>query len=250
MKRFIAALQFLTVCPFVSRVACDERDIGRSTPWFPLVGFLIGAVVMLLDRAMSAWFPPLLSSAIAVVALAGASGGLHADGLADTADGFLSSRPRERMLEIMRDSHTGAMGVLGMICVFSLKLTALASVPTVLRAPALLLMPFAGRCSMVIQLALLPYARSGGLCSVFIQNRRRSDVISTLFVLAAVSWLAGGAYGLCAAGFSCAVIVIFSLWSRSKIGGFTGDTLGAGCELVEIIPAMVAAFCWRAMGSL
>ena len=241
MKRLIAALQFLTVCPFVSRVACDERDIGRSTPWFPLVGLLIGAVVMLLDRGMSALFPPLLSSVIAVVALIAASGGLHADGLADTADGFLSSRPRERMLEIMRDSRTGAMGVLGIVCIFSLKVAALASVPASLRWPALLLMPFAGRCSMVIQMHLLPYARSGGLCSVFVKDARRSDVILALLILGVVGWLVGGLFGLCAAGVSVAAVAIFSLWCRSMIGGFTGDTLGAGCEWVELIPALVAA---------
>ncbi|MCX6966837.1 MAG: adenosylcobinamide-GDP ribazoletransferase [Verrucomicrobia bacterium] len=241
MKRLIAALQFLTVCPFVSHIQCDERDIGRSTPWFPLVGLLIGGAVALLDRGMSGLFPPLLSSALAVVALLAASGGLHMDGLADTADGFLSSRPRERVLEIMRDSHTGAMGVIGIVCVFSLKVAALASTPPALRAPTLLLMPFAGRCSMVMQLALLPYARSGGLCSLFVQNGRRSDVVFTSLLFAAVSWLVGGLFGLTAAGISVAGIAIFSLWCRNKIGGFTGDTLGAGCEWVELIPALVAA---------
>ena len=241
MKRLIAAFQFLTVCPFVSRVACDERDIGRSTPWFPVVGLLIGAAVALLDRGMSALFPPLLSSVIAVVAFIAASGGLHADGLADTADGFLSSRSRERMLEIMRDSRTGAMGVLGIVCIFSLKVAALVSVPASLRWQTVLLMPLAGRCSMVVQMALLPYARSGGLCSLFVQNARRGDVVLALMILAAVSWLTGGLFGLCAAAASIAAIVLFSLWCRSKIGGFTGDTLGAGCEWVELIPALVAA---------
>ena len=241
MKRLIAALQFLTVCPLVARVACGERDIGRSTPWFPLVGLLIGAAVALLDRGMGALFPPLLSSVIAVVALTAASGGLHADGLADTADGFLSSRPRERVLEIMRDSRTGAMGVLGIVCVFSLKVAALASAPASLRWQALLLMPFAGRCSMVVQMTLLPYARSGGLCSLFVQNAHRGDVVLALLLLAAVGWLIGGVFGLCAAGASLAAIAVFSLWCRSKIGGFTGDTLGAGCEWVELMPALVAA---------
>jgi len=242
MKRLIAALQFLTICPFVSRVACDERDIGRSTPWFPLVGLLIGAAVVLLDRGMSTLFPPLLASAISVVALILASGGLHTDGLADTADGFFSSRPRERMLEIMRDSRSGAMGVLGIVCVVCLKIAAVVSVPPSLRAPTLLLMPFAGRCSMVIQLAILPYARSGGgLCSVFVSSLRRSDVVLTLLVFASVGWLTGNVFGLCTVGFSIAGIVMFSMWCRSKIGGFTGDTLGAGCELIELIPSLVAA---------
>lgn len=241
MKRLIAALQFLTVCPFVSRVSCDERDIGRSTPWFPVVGLLIGAVVALLDCGMNMVFPATISSVISVIALIAASGGLHADGLADTCDGFFSSRPRERMLEIMRDSRTGAMGVLGIVCVFSLKVAALAAVPPSLRWRALLLMPFAGRCSMVVQLALLPYARTGGLCSVFVQSLRRWDVIQTLLILSAVGLLVSTSYGACVVGVSIVAIIIFSSWCRGKIGGFTGDTLGAGCEIVELIPALVAA---------
>ena len=120
-------------------------------------------------------------------------------------------------------------------------IAALASTPASLRWQTLLLMPFAGRCSMVMQLALLPYARSGGLCSLFVQNGRRSDVVVTLVALAAVGWLVGGHFGLCVAGVSVAAIAIFSLWCRSRIGGFTGDTLGAGCEWVELIPAVVAA---------
>ena len=241
MKRLIAALQFLTVCPFVSRVACDERDIGRSVPWFAVVGLLIGSAVALLDRGMSALFPPVLCSVISALALIAASGGLHADGLADTCDGFFSARPRERILEIMRDSRIGAMGVLGIVGVFALKVAALASAPFSLRWQVLLLMPFVGRCSMVIQLAILNYARTGGLCSVFVQNRRRSDVILTLVLLGVAGWLLGKEYGICVAAVSVVAIVVFSFWCRGKIGGFTGDTLGAGCELVEVIPALLAA---------
>jgi adenosylcobinamide-GDP ribazoletransferase len=240
MKPFVAALQFLTICPVFSRVACDERDIGRSTPWFPIVGLLIGAAAALLDRAALTFFPLPLASVVDVIALMAASGCLHADGLADTADGFLSSRPRERILEIMRDSHTGAMGVVALISVFSLKVAALSAVPIAFRPSVLLMMPFAGRSSMVVQLGMLDYARTGGLCSVFVQYLRRSDVIWTLGILAAVGWMVGGSFGLCAVGASGGGIVIFSLWCRKKIGGFTGDTLGAGCELVEVIPALLA----------
>jgi adenosylcobinamide-GDP ribazoletransferase len=240
MKRLIAALQFLTVCPFVSRVACDERDIGRSTPWFPLVGLIIGAGVGWLDRGLSAFFPPLLASVITVIVLISVSGGLHIDGLADTADGFFSSRPRERMLEIMRDSRTGAMGVAAIVCVFALKVAALAAVPVSLRFGTLVLMPLAGRCSMLIQFGMLDYARSGGLCSLFVANLRRTDMILALTVLAGVGWLAGRSFGLCAVGISVAAIAMFARWCRSKIGGFTGDTLGAGCELIELVPALVA----------
>ena len=245
MKRLIAALQFLTVCPLVSRVSCDERDIGRSTPWFPLVGLLIGVVVAVLDFFLRAVFPLPVASVIDVIALLAASGGLHADGLADTADGFFSSRPRAQILEIMRDSRIGAMGVVALICVFALKVSALSAVPPWMRASTLILMPFVGRGTMLIQLEMNDYARTGGLCSLFVQNLRRSDVIMTLGVLVAVGILDAGTVGLCAVLASAAGIAIFSLWCRKMIGGFTGVTLGAGCELAEVIPALLAV-AWAA----
>jgi len=245
MKRLIAALQFLTVCPLVSRVSCDERDIGRSTPWFPLVGLLIGVVVAVLDFFLRTVFPLPVASVIDVIALLAASGGLHADGLADTADGFFSSRPRAQILEIMRDSRIGAMGVVALVCVFALKVAALSAVPAWLRASTLILMPFVGRGTMLIQLEMNDYARTGGLCSLFVQNLRRSDVILTLGVLVAVSCLEAGTFGLCAVLASAGGIAIFSLWCRKMIGGFTGDTLGAGCELAEVIPALLAV-AWAA----
>ena len=245
MKRLIAALQFLTVCPFVSRVACDERDIGRCTPWFPLVGLLVGISVAVLDFFLRLIFPIPLASVIDAIALIAASGGLHSDGLADTADGFLSSRPRERILEIMRDSRIGAMGVVALICVFALKVAALAAVPAWLRASTLILMPFVGRGTMLIQLEMNGYARTGGLCSLFVQYFRRSDVILTMGILFAVGGLAGGRFGLCAVAASAGSIAIFSRWCRNKIGGFTGDTLGAGCELAEVVPALLAV-AWAA----
>lgn len=241
MKPLIAALQFLTICPGVARVACSERDIGRSTAWFAVVGLLIGAVVAALDRGAMMVFPPLLSSVIAVVVLAAASGGLHTDGLADTADGFLSSRPRERVLEIMRDSRTGAMGVLAIGCMLLLKTTALAAVPGDWRWPVLVLMPLAGRCSMVLQLHGLPYARTGGLCSVFVAHRQRMDVALAVVVPVAVGWFLAGAVGVGAVAVAFLAVGGLARWSRNKIGGFTGDTLGAGCEVAELAVALLAA---------
>lgn len=117
--------------------------------------------------------PPLVSAAVLVVVLAGFSGCLHLDGLADTAEGLLSSRSRERMLEIMQDSHIGVMGVVAIAGVWLLKFAALASVTAQELWAAALLMPVAGRCAMVVQLAILPYARATGLASVFYGRSRR-----------------------------------------------------------------------------
>ena len=133
------------------------------------------------------------------------------------------------------------MGVIALICVFGLKVAALAAVPDGLRTTTLILMPFVGRGTMLMQFEMNPYARTGGLCSLFVQYLRRPDVIMTRVVLFAVGLLAGGMFGVCAVVASAGLIAGFSLWCRNKIGGFTGDTLGAGCELAELVPALLAA---------
>lgn len=247
MKPLLAALQFMTICPLVCRVSCDVREIGRSTPWFPFIGLLAGGMVAMLDWGMLRGFGPVVAGVISVIALMGVSGGLHADGLADTADGFFSARPRERILEIMRDSRIGAMGVLALLAVFALKCAALVAVPESARWSVLVLMALAGRCSIVLQLHLLPYARQdGGLCSVFVSHRSHWDWAIALVVLGGGAWLLRGWEGLATAACAIAALAVFAAWCRRKIGGFTGDTLGAGCEIIELVPAMVAVAWWRA----
>ena len=239
MKPFIAALQFMTICPFLGRVACDERQIGRGAAWFPVIGLLAGGMVALLDQCLLAAFGPLVASVLSVVALIAVSGGLHADGLADTADGFLSSRPRERILEIMRDSRIGAMGVLAVVAVFALKCAALASLPVELRWRVLLLMPLLGRCSLAWQLAVLPYARTdGGLCSVFVTHRSKLDPVLSALIAGLAGWILFGWGGLASVASGALVLVVFLGWCRVKIGGFTGDTLGAACEILELVPVL------------
>ena len=242
MKSLIAAIQFLTVLPVPRSFSCGERELGRSVMFFPVVGLIIGAGMVVLDHGVSFLLPPLPASVVMVIALLVISGCLHMDGLSDTADGFLSSRPRERILEIMRDSHIGPMGVIAVVCVLVLKLAALASVPDLLRWKILLLMPLAGRCALVIEMALLSYVRpEGGLAAVFAKNRSRFDVGWALLVFAGVAYGVAGMIGLIMVGVSMLGVLIFSFWCQKKIGGFTGDTLGAACEITEIVPALVAA---------
>lgn len=240
MKRLIAAIQFLTVLPVSSN--CDERDLGRSALFFPVIGLGIGAVMIAVNFAVSAVLPPLPAAVLVVIAMLAVSGGLHMDGLADTADGFFSARPRERVLEIMKDSRTGSMGVMAVLSLLILKIAALVSIPTGLRWPTLLLMPLAGRCALVIELAVLPYARcEGGLGSVFSNNKSRLDPFWAVAVLAATGYWAMGRLGLISTAGAIALTLVFSFWCMRKIGGFTGDTLGAACELAEVLPALVAA---------
>jgi len=241
MRRFLAALQFLTILPLPRGFAPDERALGTSLPFFPVVGLGIGAAIALIDWGLGFLLPAGVTSVLAVILLIAVSGGLHMDGLADTADGFFSSRPRERILEIMRDSRTGPMGVAAIVCVIALKIALLASIAWSDRAWVLLLTPVAGRCALLVQMALLPYARPEGLAGVFHANRSRIHLLWAPTFLVAAGFLAGGIPGLVAGGISLLFALVSAAYVRRRIGGLTGDTLGAACEWTELAPALTAA---------
>ncbi|MDH4318902.1 MAG: adenosylcobinamide-GDP ribazoletransferase [Desulfobulbaceae bacterium] len=230
----LTAFRFLTVIPLPGAQESGEENFSRSLLFFPLVGSVLGLL-----SAATAWLlqdvvGPLPLAVVLVGLLAGLSGALHLDGLADTADGFFSSRPRERILEIMRDSRIGAMGVIGLVLVLLLKISSLASLEPAMARRAVFLMPLAGRCVILIMMALLPYARSeGGLGSLFYGSSVRFKALAGLFFLVAAAWLVGSVGGLVAVAAGLLVAVLFCFYCRKKIGGATGDTLGAVCELTE-----------------
>lgn len=243
MKSFFAALQFLTIIPLPGKVAfAGERELEGSVPFFPVVGLLIGIIIACFDAAVGTVLPQLPASVLTVIALVGISGGLHMDGLADTADGFFSARPRDTILEIMRDSRTGVMGVVAVVSVFLLKVAALASVPLAFRPGIITLMPLTGRCSMILMMTLLPYVRSGGgLATPFGRKKSWLNVLWSSVFLAVAGWLAARWVGLAAVFVSLFTAMFFSWYCYRKIGGYTGDTLGALCEVTETASALVAA---------
>jgi adenosylcobinamide-GDP ribazoletransferase len=241
MRPLLAAIQFLTVIPVPSRFQTGEEDLRRSLVCFPIVGLMLGAMLAVLDPVILQLLPLLPASVFLVIGMLALSGCLHMDGLADTADGFLSSRPKERMLEIMRDSRIGPMGVIAIVCGIALKTAALSSIPGPEHWRVVFLMPLAGRCALVFGMKAAPYARGqGGLASVFGRPGWLALSISAA-VLTTASWLILGRLGAIAAGLVAIATLIFSFWCRQKIGGFTGDTLGAACEIAEIIPALAGA---------
>jgi adenosylcobinamide-GDP ribazoletransferase len=241
MKSLFAALQFLTVIPVPASWGGGSRELERSVWFFPLVGLFLGTLLAALDAGLSTLLPTFPASAIIVIASIVLTGGFHVDGLADTADGFMSSRPRERILEIMKDSRTGPMGVAAVVSVIVLKVALLSAVTGPLRLPSIVLMAVAGRSAMVMVMDLLPYARPEGLASLFMQNRSILRASWGLAFLFGACWFLAGPAGLLAGLAALAATILTGAYSHSKIGGVTGDTLGATCEIVELMPLLAVA---------
>jgi adenosylcobinamide-GDP ribazoletransferase len=242
MKDLASALGFLSIAPLPASWYGGEAELRGAVRWFPVVGLLFGAIAAVCAYALRAVLPPLVAAALLTALLAAFSGALHIDGLADTADGFFSARSRERMLEIMRDSRTGAMGVAAVVLVVLAKGAALASAPT---AWAVALVPLAGRAAIVVSMRALDYARKeGGLATVFGQPSI-AQLLWTLAILTAAGYVAGGKSGLLALVVSTLVTCLFSRLCQIRIGGYTGDTLGAACELAETATAVALTLQWR-----
>ncbi|MBU0675515.1 MAG: adenosylcobinamide-GDP ribazoletransferase [Proteobacteria bacterium] len=233
MNALFAAIRFLTILPLPGKRGNAECDLVSSLWFFPVVGILVGTVVAVTSLGLAPFLPKGLNALLAVGLLLAVSGGLHLDGLADCADGFFSSRPRARILEIMRDSHVGVMGVVALFLVLGAKWVAIGELPLAQMGKALFLAPVAGRCSMVMMMAILPYARSeGGLATLFYSARSRGPALWSAVVLICVSW-ASGETGLWSIGAVLLTLLCFVVFCSRKIGGATGDTLGACSELAE-----------------
>ena len=240
MKSFMAALSFLTIIPVPRRWADSAGRLESGFIYFPPVGLLLGVLTALLFKASYCLLPLLPACVLAVIFMVAVSGGLHMDGLADTADGFFSARPRERILEIMKDSRIGTMGVIAVVSVLILKIALLASVPPRFIWGTLLLMPLAGRSAILIQMALLSYVRAetGGIASVFNHRSARGAAFGGAVLLLISGWFIADWRGLVAGFAALFLAAAFSGYVYRKIGGYTGDTLGAGCELIELVPPL------------
>lgn len=249
-----AAFQFLSRFPVPVRLNYTEELFRRSTVGYPLVGLAIGLTVLGAAWLLDVILPAGPAAAIVLAVWVALTGGLHLDGLMDTADGILSHRPREKMLEIMKDSRVGAMGVLACALVLLLKWSLLTEL--VGRWPAAWLLPLVpvwSRWYMVAAIASWPYARQGQeggmggwFRSVRLRHTTAAGILALLLSAAVVATIPAAEGRLVAAQtafwmvLTCAVVGNrMSAYIHRKLGGLTGDTYGAMNELLETLLMVV-----------
>jgi adenosylcobinamide-GDP ribazoletransferase len=236
VTQLFLAFQFLTVLPIrFSRTVLD-KDLAGSMRYYPIVGALLGVLAAGVFAGALRLFSPIVAVVSVVVALVLFSGALHLDGFADMCDGFYGHRDRDQVLAIMKDSHIGAMAAIGIFCLLALKIAFLSSLEIHEALSALILAPTIGRWSMVWLCASSSYARSkGGTASAYIGHVDRLTMIIATFFCAAIAFLLFRAQGLIVMVVAAVFTWMFRRYTVGRIGGMTGDTLGACNELVEVL---------------
>lgn len=234
MVPLLAALQFLTRLPVRLPGMPSPHEQGRSLLWYPLVGVLIG-LLLLAARWLAGDLPSQLLAALLLLLWVWLSGALHLDGLADTADAWVGGfGDPERTLAIMKDPRSGPIGVTAVVLVLLLKYAALVSVLDGALWWALLLAPWVGRALLPLLLLTTPYVRPGGLGEALSQNLPRGWLSPVLLINALAMLLSGSGAWLALLG----SLLLFWLWRHHllvRLGGTTGDTAGALVEPVEVL---------------
>lgn len=225
------AFRYLTTLPLPRSRA--PGDLGRAAGWFPVVGLVLGGCLALASLGVDRVVPPGVGGMLLVALWAALTGGLHLDGLADTCDGLGGAWSRERALAIMRDARSGPYGVAAIVLVLGLKAAALASLPEGLAWRALLLAPTLGRAGPLLLVRLCPPARPDGAGHAFAAGARWPAVAAGGVIAVAVSVLTLGPWGALPVGAAGLFVWRLSAYLRRRLGGFTGDTLGALVETIE-----------------
>ncbi len=253
MKRFFAALTFLTRLPLPKSWMFGAEDIGRSTAVFPIIGVLFGGVSWLILKLFlwleigSKSLESLLVATLIIVVSVRITGALHVDGLADMADGFGGGRDKERILAIMRDSLIGTFGGVALILLFALKIIAIGILIERGKAESFLLIaPMIARWATVPLGKFLPYARrEGGLGQSVTDFVGWTELIVATAITAIFIFLIAHPNGFICWLIVCVSTAYVANLCLRKIGGMTGDTLGANSEISEVVVFLTAIILTR-----
>lgn len=236
MKNFLVALGFLTKIPIPQKLSINDKLLSKAMAYFPLVGLLLGLVLVLINSTLTMFLPERLVNLTLILSLILITGAIHLDGLADTLDGLCSKgKNKKEMLEIMRDPRIGVMGTAGVAMLILFKYEMLNVLPAHLKGSALILMCSLSRWGQVAVSYFSKYAReTEGLGRPFIGNiGERNFYLATAFAIF-ISILAWFPMGILVFVLISIFIYIAMKYIHRRIGGMTGDTIGAVNELAEV----------------
>lgn len=243
IKAFWLALQFMSRLPTPQFATVTSKEMGQSIAYFPVVGLIIGAVLVA-SAQLSWWLPTELVAGLVLAMWAWITGGLHLDGLADTADGWLGGvGDHSRALEIMKDSRIGTGGGVALVVLLLLKWEALSYLIAAELWLWLLVTPLIARVGSIALMPFTQYVSLQGLAEEMVLNLNRPILFSWLgLTLLALLWLAWPL------GIGLIAVWLWMRWLMIRItGGMTGDTAGAMTEVMEVA-VMIGLIAWIGLG--
>lgn len=238
MTPFWIALQFLTTFPIQLKQMPSKQQNGQSLLFYPLVGLIIGLILFALAYLLQA-IPVILLSSVILVVWIWLTGGLHMDGLADTADAWVGGfGDPERTLAIMKDPSCGPIGVLSLIILCLIKWSALYVLLEQQYYSALILFPLLGRLAPLFLFLTTHYVRQKGLATSIAEfiPKTAAIIVFVLSLITSVYW--GWAGMLCALSMLGTLLYLRHKFIQ-RIGGITGDTVGASIEICESVSLLV-----------
>ena len=244
------AIRFLTILPVISFPPSNNtnqneealaENLANSMAFFPLVGMLMGVLLVLLRRLF--YYLPvssLVGDVLVLIFWIWLSGGLHLDGFADSVDGFLGGHNKEEILKIMKDSSTGAKGVVALVSLLLLKFVLLVEMPLFLKDAALFFTPTIGRWSMVIAAFLGRPARlKNSIGKLFMDYVSWREVIFASLTMVVIGIPLFRLYLIPLVIIGVGIVLLILKYSQKRIGGISGDILGAINEIMEVIGLLV-----------
>ncbi len=240
LRLFFIALQFFTRIPIPRWVGFDPAWLHQASRYFPAVGWIVALVTAAVYALASLLWPPAVAVVLATVAGIWLTGAFHEDGFADVCDGFGGGMTPERVLEIMKDSRVGAYGAIGIVLMLIFKITLLVSLPVPYVVPALLIAHPLSRLASCTLIWRLDYARLEGKAKPLAQHMSTAEwLIALLTVMLPIAGLLYlGLIPLANFLIAMVFLILASWWLARlfvrRIGGYTGDCLGAIQQLSEV----------------
>lgn len=235
LKRFFLTLGFMTRIPVnVDLGEVKDEDMHKGFLYYPVVGLIIGLVDLAVYLLVTLVLPEIFGIIFALLANFCVTGAFHLDGLSDTADGIYSARTRERMLEIMKDSRIGTNGAIAMCFDIMLKVAGLISIESGMKWLMILMMPIAGKMVQGAIVYKAVYPREKGI-GIYVGTIDRGTLIGTILFGLVFMGAAFSYWGILMYVVLFAFAYLFRVYITGKIGGITGDVMGAGSELSEVL---------------
>lgn len=236
IESFLLMLQFMTRIPINISLHCEGEDFRRGAAFLPLVGGIIGSIQWIIYYLLIQRLPMVVVAVFVVLTGILLTGALHVDGLGDTCDGFFAFKGKDRIIEIMKDSRIGTYACIALIFDILIRVSSLSCIRDIRAALIIIVAPAISRAALITLAFIGKTAKKTGSGNLFIENVEKKEAIIAVFIAFVISYLLIGIKeGVILITFSLAFTYLFNKFCESKIGGITGDNLGANNELVEML---------------